>query len=359
MKNKGLPAKYYTDPSWFKRETEYFFADKWVCIGREEEVRNPGDYVVKHLAGESLLVTRDDNKKTNVFYNHCRHRGTLLVSDCKKGNAGLRFQCPYHAWTYGLDGKLLGAPHMHETEGFQLADYPLHSVRAETWAGHIFVNLNKNAMPLLDQIGGLKERFHPWRMETLNLIHRIEYSVKANWKLIVQNYSECIHCPIIHPALQKLSHYMSGENEPATTENYLGGRMVLKEGITTMSMDGVGKAPLPFLSEDERKFVYYYWLMPNLLLSLHPDYLLTHTLWPISEASTKIICEFHTHPDGMKEGSDFSSAIEFWDVTNKQDWHVSELSQIGIGSRAFSPGPYSVRESLLPGLDRMILELDP
>jgi Rieske 2Fe-2S family protein len=181
--------------------------------------------------------------------------------------------------------------------------------------------------------------------------------VAANWKLIIQNYSECLHCPVIHPALQKLSHYLSGENEPPH-RSFLGGRMVLREGIQTMTMDGSTKRRLlPGLSADERRHVYYYAVLPNLLLSLHPDYVMTHALWPKSADETEVICEFLFHPEELARADfDADDVVAFWDLTNRQDWYVSELSQRGIASRAYEPGPYSHRETLLYGLDDIVRE---
>ena len=195
-------------------------------------------------------------------------------------------------------------------------------------------------------------------MEDLRLGHRIVYDVRANWKLIVQNYNECLHCPNLHPALNKLSHYLSGENEPLQP-TYMGGRMDLRPGVETMSMDGTcPRAFLPGLSAEERRSVYYYAIFPNMLLSLHPDYMMVHTLWPLAPDRTINICEWHFHPAEMRApGFDPADAVEFWDMTNRQDWHVCELSQAGISSRAYTPGPYSNREDLLFAFDQMIVGL--
>ena len=179
-------------------------------------------------------------------------------------------------------------------------------------------------------------------MEELRLGRRIVYDVKANWKLIIQNYNECLHCPNLHPALNQLSHYLSGENEPLNAA-YMGGRMDLRPGVETLSVDGMcRRARLPDLSPDDRRRVYYYAIFPNLLLSLHPDYMMVHTLWPIAPDRTVNVCEWHFHPSELaRPDFDASDAIDFWDMTNRQDWHVCELSQAGIASRAYTPGPYS------------------
>jgi Rieske 2Fe-2S family protein len=354
---RTLPAPYYVDEAFFKREMDACFGRMWVHVGREEEVQVPGQFVVRDLVGESIIVTRSPAGAIRSFYNVCRHRGTRLCTDAAGTFAG-SIQCPYHAWTYDLEGRLVGAPHMEEVPHFRKADFPLHAVHADVWDGHVFLNLSADSGPLAAHLGDLREKFRPWRMGDLRLGRRIVYDVAANWKLIIQNYNECLHCPNLHPALNRLSHYLTGENEPLRS-TYMGGRMDLRPGIETLSMDGTcPRAPLPGLSMDDRRRVYYYSIFPNLLLSLHPDYMLTHTLWPISPQRTINVCEWHFHPDEIgREGFDASDAIEFWDMTNRQDWHVCELSQAGITSRAYTPGPYSNREDLLYAFDRMIVRL--
>ena len=349
---RTLPARYYIDPAHFLAERERFFAGMWACVGRAEDVAEAGDVAVREVAGESLILARGEDGAIRAFYNVCRHRGTRLLetSECRVGR---RIQCPYHAWTYDLEGRLVGAPHMDEGERFAKADYPLRGVALESWDGHLFVHLGADSPPLADQLGDVVGRFRPWGMGSLRRAHRIVYDVAANWKLIIQNFSECLHCPVIHPALQQISHYLSGENEPASP-HYLGGRMDLREGVATLSMGGGSTlATLPGLDEAERSRVYFYAILPNLLLSLHPDYMLTHILRPTACDRTEVVCDFHVHPDAGPE-PDLAAIVEFWDRTNRQDWHVSELTQLGLNSRAYEPGPYSDREDLLHAFDRTV-----
>ena len=353
---RTLPAAYYVDRAFFDREMDRLFARMWVYVGREEEVDRVGRFFVRELLGESIVVTRSSTG-VNAFYNVCRHRGTRLCTESEGLFSG-SIQCPYHSWTYDLDGRLIGAPHMDEVPHFRKDDYPLNRVAADTWAGHVFINLDPNAAPLSAQLGPLPAKFRQWRMEDLRRGTRIVYDVKANWKLIIQNYNECLHCPNLHPALNKLSHYLSGENEPLQA-TYMGGRMDLRPGVETLSTDGVCRREfLPGLSDEDRRRVYYYAIFPNMLLSLHPDYMMVHSLWPIAPDRTINVCEWHFQPSELaRKEFDASDAIEFWDMTNRQDWHVCELSQAGISSRAYRPGPYSNREDLLYAFDRLIVDL--
>ena len=174
------------------------------------------------------------------------------------------------------------------------------------------------------------------------------------------NYNECLHCPILHPALNAISDYLSGDNDPPH-RGYIGGSMEFQGGAKTMSKDGtLRREYLPGLSPEERSKVYYYAILPNLLLSLHPDYVMTHTLWPGAVDRTDVICEWHFHPEEMMRADfDPSDAVEFWDTTNREDWRICELSQLGIQSRAYQPGPYTPLEGLAKAFDQMILASFP
>jgi glycine betaine catabolism A len=354
---RTLPAAYYTDATYFRREMERLFARMWVYAGRVQEVEKPGQFVLREVLGESIILTSNAAGQVNAFYNVCRHRGTRLCTE-PAGNFAGSIQCPYHAWTYDLNGRLVGAPHMDEVPHFRKSDFPLHSVQTDVWDGHIFINLSPAPSPLRQQLAGLPDKFAAWKMADLRLGHRIVYDLKANWKLIIQNYNECLHCPNLHPALNKLSHYLSGENEPLQA-TYMGGRMDLRPGVDTLTMDGkCSRGFLSGLSDVDVRRVYYYAIFPNMLLSLHPDYMLVHTLWPIAPDRTINVCEWHFHPQELaRPDFDPKDAVEFWDMTNRQDWLVCELSQAGISSRAYTPGPYSNREDLLYAFDQMIVKL--
>jgi Rieske 2Fe-2S family protein len=351
-----LPARAYTDAAWFALEMDRVFAGMWIAVGRTAQLAEEGAFLRRDVAGASVLIVRGAGESIRAFHNVCRHRGTRL---CTAGDGVFRgsIQCPYHAWTYGLDGLLIGAPQMEEVEGFDRADYPLRDVACDTWDGHIFVNLGDAPPPLTDQLGELPRRFAPWRMHELLPAHRIEYDVAANWKLIVQNYNECLHCPVIHPLLNRMHHYLGAENVPSS-EYYCGGAMGFKDGVDTLSTDGKRRRDvLPGLSERDRSQVHYFAIYPNFLLTLHPDYMTTLTIWPQDCGRTKLIAEWHFHPDEMAR-PDFVSgdAIEFWDRTNREDWAISEQSYLGISSRGYLPGPYSERERQLWEFDQFILK---
>jgi Rieske 2Fe-2S family protein len=353
---RTLPARFYTDPELFQRELRAIHHDMWLHAGRAEQLPEPGSYFLVRFAGVNLIVLRDEAGGIAAFHNTCRHRGTLL---CKEGEGRLpgSIQCPYHAWTYGLDGRLRSAPLMEKVVGFEPEQHSLGRVATAVWDGHVFVNLGETPLPFAEHLAGLDRKFAPWGMAELRRAERRSYMLKANWKLVIQNYSECIHCPIAHPLLNKQSHYMSGDNEPPRP-TYLGGSMELREGVATLSLDGqTSREPLPGLALEARRRIYYYALLPNLLLNLHPDYMLTFQIWPLAVDRTEVVCEWHFHPDAIaRPGFDPMDAVLFWDLTNKQDWELSDRAQEGISSSGYRPGPYSNREDLLVGFDRFVLE---
>jgi Rieske 2Fe-2S family protein len=348
-----LPQRYFVSSEVFAQEEKQIFAKQWVLVGHQSEVVRAGDYLVAEVAGESLIVVRDQTAEIRAFHNVCRHRGTRLCEG--KGGQAPAIRCPYHAWTYALDGRLIGAPHMDSVIGFEKANYSLRAVHLALWEGFLFANLAETPMPLAEWFAPLAGKFAHWNLPQLRSAGRIDYDVRANWKLIFENYSECYHCPLVHPALSKVSPYDSAENDLCEGP-FLGGFMSIAKGASlTMSGNACARSVGQIPSEDQPR-VFYYAIFPNMLLSLHPDYVMVHQLWPQSPGRTLIQCDWFFHAQA-EACEDFrpQDAIEFWDMTNKQDWHVCELSQQGISSRAYTPGPYSPRESIPAAWDDFYL----
>jgi Rieske 2Fe-2S family protein len=352
---KSLLQSYFVSPEIFAQEQEKIFSEQWVLVGHQSQIAKAGDYLTADVAGESLIIVRDKQGAIHGFYNVCRHRGSRLLENRDGQSAAI--QCPYHAWTYALDGRLIGAPHMDEVLGFDKADYSLHAVNLALWEGFIFVNLADSPAPLAEWFKPLVGKFSHWNMAALRSAKRIEYDARANWKLMFQNYSECYHCLGVHPELSRISPYDSAEND-LTEGPFLGGFMrINKDKSLTMSGNACA-LPVGNFGDEDFRFVFYYSIFPNMLLSLHPDYVMVHQLQPQSPERTLISCDWFFNPEAFKR-SDFEpeDAIKFWDMVNKQDWHVCELSQQGISSRAYQPGPYSARESIPAAWDREYLRV--
>jgi Rieske 2Fe-2S family protein len=334
---------------------EAIFAGLWVAAGRAEELAGAGAFVRRQLVDADVLIVRDGAGALRAFHSVCRHRGTALCTETEGRLAG-SIQCPYHAWTYGLDGRLLAAPTMEEVEGFDRTAHSLGPVGCAEWDGHVFLTLAESPAPLDRQLRDLPSRFAPWRMEELRRVHHAVYDVAANWKLIVQNYNECLHCPVIHPLLNRMHHYLGAENVPST-DGYCGGAMGFRDGVETLSTDGRRRrALLPGLGPREQALVNYFVVYPNLLLTLHPDYMTTVTIWPQAVDRTRLVCEWHFHPAEIaRPDFVYLDAVDFWDRTNREDWAISEQAQCGIASRGYRPGPYSMREGQLWDFDRWVL----
>src|SRR3989449_7942523 len=261
---RTLPGRYYTSPEIFAEEVERIFTRRWVCVGRAAELPDPGDYFLADVAGESVIVLRDQGGTLRAHYNVCRHRGTRLCEE-RRGRLSETIQCPYHAWTYTLDGQLIGAPHMSEVEGFHKRDYPLRSPALAEWEGFLAINLAPDPEPFAQAFAPLIGRFARFNIANLRSARRIDYDVRANWKLIFQNYSECLHCPVIHPELAKLAPYTSGEND-LVDGPFLGGYMTITREGGSLSLSGracgvpVGELPAADLNR-----AYFYTIFPNLL----------------------------------------------------------------------------------------------
>ncbi len=353
-----LPADFYTSPEIFNKEQEKIISKDWVCAGHVSRITKTGDYFTFNQNKESVIVLKDKTGGIKSFYNTCRHRGTQI---CEKdeGRFNNSIQCSYHAWTYGLDGKLIGAPFMADVDGFRKEDYPLKSAEVHLWNGFIFVNLGLGQTPTFEEkYPGLTNLLSSWNMAGLRSHKKITYDVKSNWKYIFQNFNECYHCPTLHPKLNELADYKSGNND-LTEGSALGGFIEFTGETQSMTMSGkICATPIGNLGAEDGKRGYYYSVLPNLLLNVHPDYVMFHLITPVAPDKTKVVSEWLFSPFA-EYGHNFKpeDAVEFWDMTNLQDWHVCELGQKGVSTRAYVPGPYSPRESLLATFDRSYLEM--
>jgi len=352
-----LPGRFYHDPAIFAQELQTMFSRMWLCVGREEDIENPGDYLTRTVGDESVVVLRDAGGAVNAFHNVCRHRGSRLLSEAS-GSGLKHVQCPYHAWTYGLDGALRAAPHMEDARNFDRVQFGLNRVRLERWDGFLFINFSKEGPGLMEFLGDMGTKFARYGMGGLRRGKRIHYTVATNWKMLAENYSECYHCALIHPELNKVSHYTSGETD-LVNQATVGGWMDLrKDEYQTMSLSGKSNRP-PFkgiATEDHRR-IHYYIVYPNMLLSLHPDYVMTHTIWPAGPGQSDIVCEFLFDRDEVaRPDFDPSDAVDFWDLTNRQDWHVCELAYKGTQSGGYTKGRLSSLEWMVHIFDNFVAD---
>jgi glycine betaine catabolism A len=339
-----LPGEAYTSQELFDWEMRNFFEPSWVCLGRTEGLMRPNTRRAVQVGSECILLTRDGDDRLRGFFNICRHRGHELLP--AGGSAeGALIECPYHGWTYRQDGSLKSAPHLGLRPGFDVKEHGLTPVRVDDWEGWVFANVSGDARPLAEHLGNLADIVGAWAPRDMVETARMDYVVEANWKLIHENFQECYHCSEIHPELCRVSPPTSGRNMNATGM-WIGGWLELVEGAETMSLSGQGGAPkLPGLTAEQLRHVYYFALFPNLLVSPHPDYVLSHRLEPLSPTRTLIECRT-LFPRAVAEaaGFDGSYAKDFWDITNREDWAACESVQRSTRSRGFRPGPISEME---------------
>ncbi|HEY3955827.1 MAG TPA: aromatic ring-hydroxylating dioxygenase subunit alpha [Streptosporangiaceae bacterium] len=342
--SRMLPPAAYVDPAVFEWEQRHFFGRGWVCAGRSSQLPGPGDQRAEPVGTSSVLLVRGGDGTLRAFANTCRHRGHELLP-CGAATRQQAIICPYHSWTYGLDGGLRGAAGFKSQPGFDTAQWGLTELPVTEWHGLVFVDGSGSAAPLAESLGALDDLLAPYEMDRLVVAGEHEYDARANWKILAENYHECYHCPTIHPELCKVSPPKSGENYQAPGI-WVGGWMELRDGMATMSLDGRSDGvPLRGLDEAGLRSVIYLHVFPNLLISAHPDYVMVHRLVPLAAGRTRIECSWAFAPEApARPGFSPGYAVDFWDLTNRQDWQACESVQRGLASPHASPGPLAPSE---------------
>ncbi len=339
--NRTLPADSYLSREVFDWEMDNIFRSTWVCVGRSDELVGPGQIRAVEVGGEGVLLARDREGILTAFSNVCRHRGHELAPIGDAIDARL-IRCPYHSWSYRFNGELRAAPTFTQTPGFDMSEFPLVEIRVSEYMGFAWVDLSDGAPPIEDHFGNLADKALPYEIERVSTAAVHSYVVDANWKIIVENYNECYHCSSIHPELCEVTPPDSGlDHEP--TGIWCGGTMQLKDHAVTMSLDGSSNGVnFRNIDEDTGRQVLYLTVVPNLLLSIHPDYVMTHRLVPLSTDQTFIECSWHFPPEAFElDGFDPSYAVDFWDITNREDWTACENVMKGVRHKGYRPGPLS------------------
>jgi len=351
-----LPGRDYHDPAVYEADRNRIFHSLWSCIGREEQLAEPGDYLTQELAGESVLVTRTLGGELRGHYNVCRHRGTRLADGC--GHVRKVLTCPYHAWSYDLEGRLVGTPNVHEEEGFDRAAHPLWRVHVETWAGFVFVNLSDDPPPLREWLASDPDNplwFDKYRVEDLRIGRELTYEVAANWKIIVENFNECLHCPTVHPELvQIVPIYRKGEVEER--DGWWGNS--LRDGAGSFTTTGASGLPaLPGIDATDAHTYYGFHVFPNMLLNFMPDSVMYYLLLPRGPEHTTVISNYLFRPetiegvDGFEDKS--GEIVKFWDLVSRQDWGICERAQTGVRSKSYAGGGvYPFQDRLLRAFNK-------
>jgi Rieske 2Fe-2S family protein len=358
---RTLPGRYFVDPEVFASEQRKLFGRMWCCAGRADAAPTPGDYLMAEIGGESILIVRGNDGRLRAFLNVCRHRGARLCTEAH-GSAGGAIRCRYHAWSYGLDGRLLGAPNIARDLDLNRDELGLIPVALETWEGLLWVNLADAPGPVTDQLDPVvQERFgnlttfRRYQVGELRLGKRIEYQVAANWKLIVENFMECYHCSPMHPELvQLLPDFRNG----TSYQGLAGEGTAFAEDVEAFTLSGRGdRPPLPGLLPEDQRLYYGFVLWPNVFVNLLPDHVILHTLFPESPAQSRVVCDWLFAPDEVAQpGFDPEDTVAVFDLVNRQDWEVCELTQLGMSSRAYAEGGlYVTNERHIAGFRDLVL----
>ncbi|HVQ88151.1 MAG TPA: aromatic ring-hydroxylating dioxygenase subunit alpha [Actinomycetes bacterium] len=339
-----FPSAAYTDPAVLAFERRHFFAGSWVCVGRNSDLRSPKVTQRGLMIGDIPVILTWNGDDLRAFANTCRHRGHELLPDGET-SGGRGIACPYHGWGYALDGSLIATPNM-ELNGSK-ADFSLRPLPLAEWQGWVFINATGDAAPFAEHLGAMDEYISPYSPADLVVADRHSYVVNANWKLIVENYHECYHCPSIHPELCEVTPPDSGDNMHGSGA-WVGGSMYLRDGMDTMSLDG--KSTGHNLPGVDPTLVLYLGLFPNLLISPHPDYVMAHRMLPLDVDRTWVECTWLFPADV----EDVSYGVKFWDITNRQDWAACESVQRGVTSPHFVPGPFADSEDAVHQWVRLV-----
>jgi len=309
------------------------------------QLAGAGDQRAEQTGSGSVLLVRGEDGVVRAFANTCRHRGHELLT-CGASAHRNSIICPYHAWTYALDGVVRFASGFSSRAGFDASAWGLTELPASEWHGLVFVDSSGGAAaPLPESLGELAVLVAPYEPERLVIAARHTYDAAADWKILTENYHECYHCPVIHPELCKVSPPKSGRRYPPAAA-WAGGWMDLRDGMDTMSLDGASHGtPLRRLDAAGLRKVRYVNIFPNVLLSLHPDYVMTHRLIAVAADRTMIECTWAFAPESLdRPGFDPGYAVGFWGIINKQDWAACESVQRGLSSEHAQPGPLSPDE---------------
>ncbi|MBC9821110.1 aromatic ring-hydroxylating dioxygenase subunit alpha [Terrabacter sp. MAHUQ-38] len=337
-----LPGHTYTDEAVFAAEQERIFEAMWFCAARSTDLTGPGSFKTVQVGRESVLITRNRKGEARAFFNICRHRGAQLCTE-ESGQAQRSFQCPYHAWTYDFDGKLVAAPNLTKMPDIDRVEYGLRTISVQEWLGYIWVCLAPEPPSfdetvrhaVIERLGDLESIDH-YDVASLAVGRRIVYDVKANWKLIIENFMECYHCATIHPELTEvLPEFADG----FAAQYFVGHGAVFGEEIKGFTVDGSeGLDRIPGVSEDQDRRYYAITVKPQVFINLVPDHVIFHRMYPLAADHTIVECDWLYLPGVVESGKDVSASVELFHRVNQQDFDACERCQPAMSSRVYADG---------------------
>ena len=345
----SLPASWYYDQDHYARELDAIWYRDWVCVGRMDSLESDGDYMVVRLGTQNIVVTRVTDGTVNAFHNTCRHRGSLLCRESEGRFRNGRVICPYHTWTYSLEGDLLATPGRIESADFDAADYSLYKVNVDTWRGFIFINLSESPeSSLIEFLGDEVDYVQNWPLEQMRSVHQEKFPIACNWKIFWENYNECYHCPRVHPELCKVMPvYKKAVFDPADFPDWepefdgdTGGGAV-GGGARTWTMNGEISLPMiEGLSEDEvTRGVVFASITGSMYIVGHPEYVRSVRILPTGPESVELTVDWLL-PSAFEvdDEQDIQSIIELPRLVIQQDGEACELNQLGLHSDRYDSG---------------------
>ena len=343
-----LPGRDYHAPDVFELEREKVFFREWFYAGRADEAPEPGDFLTVDVVGESILVVRGADGELRGFYNVCRHRGSRLCDHEARGHTKGAIKCPYHAWSYAYDGRLIGTP-MVGADELDRSAFGLWPVAVDVWQGYVFVHLGRpqnRVRESLERQSDQPLRYEAWRMDELQVARQTVSEVSANWKVIVENYNECLHCPSVHPELVAVAPtFRRGQVFEEGRDDFGvsiagGGAGYTASGTTTLPV-------MPGLTEQQASSMYGATVFPNMFLDLTGTVVIATRIQPRGPGHTTMITDYLFRPEVVADPAfDPSEVVDFSELVAHQDYAVCERVQAGVRSRAFDHGVYAEKDAL-------------
>ncbi|ADP79342.1 aromatic ring-hydroxylating oxygenase subunit alpha [Pseudofrankia inefficax] len=337
-----LPGAAYTSAEVFAREQERIFERVWTCAVHGSDLAEPGQFRTVPVGRESVLITRALDGAVHAFLNVCRHRGARLCVEAA-GRTRRTLRCPYHAWTYSLDGSLVAAPNLADAPDVDRSAYGLHRVHVREWLGYVWV-CPAASPPSFEEtvIGAATERLgdpaaiERYQVAGLRVGRRVSYDVAANWKLLVENFLECYHCPAIHPELVRvLPEFARGY----AAQYYVGHGAEFGPDVAGFTVDGSpGVERLPGLAPAQERRYYAITIRPQVFVNLVPDHVILHRMFPVAADRTLVECDWLYLPAVVEAGTDLDRSVELFDRVNRQDFAACERCQPAMASRAYARG---------------------
>jgi glycine betaine catabolism A len=337
-----LPGRSYTDATIFELEQSRIFEAMWFAAARSSEHAAPGQFRTVQIGRENVLLVRGRDGVLRGFLNVCRHRGATLCTE-DTGSVRRTLQCPYHAWTYGLDGTLVAAPNLTKMADIDRTEYGLVPVHLREWLGYAWVCL-ADEPPSFEQtvIASVTERLgashmiDEWRTAELEVGRRITYDVRANWKLLVENFMECYHCATIHPELTEVLPEFA---EGFAAQYFVGHGAEFGPEVKGFTVDGgQGFEKITDVRADHDRRYYAVTVRPQVFINLVPDHVIFHRMYPMAVDRTVVECDWLYARDVVSSGRDVSRSVELFHRVNQQDFDVCERCQPAMSSRAYAHG---------------------